>query len=41
MITISIKEKYKDKVVPEMEKKFGYGNVMSIPKIENQFLPLS
>ena len=34
MITISIKEKYKNKVIPGMKEKFNYGNVMSIPKIE-------
>lgn len=34
MAIIGIKEKYKNKVIPEMEKKFNYGNVMSIPRIE-------
>jgi large subunit ribosomal protein L5 len=34
MVTISIKEKYKNKVIPGMEEKFSYGNVMSVPKIE-------
>lgn len=34
MAIISIKEKYKSKVIPGMEEKFKYGNVMSIPKIE-------
>lgn len=34
MITISIKEKYKNKVIPGMEAKFKYGNVMSVPRIK-------
>ena len=27
-------EKYKKQVVPEMMKKFGYKNIMAVPKIE-------
>ncbi len=34
MAITSIKEKYKKKVVPAMQEKFGYKNVMAIPKIE-------
>lgn len=34
MAIISIKEKYKKVAVPQMKEKFGYKNVMSIPKIE-------
>lgn len=29
-----LKEKYKKQVVPEMMKKFGYKNVMAVPKIK-------
>lgn len=31
---IKLLEKYKKQVVPEMMKKFGYKNAMSVPKIE-------
>ena len=34
MVAISIKEKYKNKVIPGMEERFKYGNKMSIPRIE-------
>lgn len=34
MAIISIKEKYKKAAVPQMKEKFGYKNVMAIPKIE-------
>lgn len=30
----NIKKKYLDEVVPEMQKRFGYANIMEIPKIE-------
>lgn len=33
MAIISIKEKYKKIAVPQMKEKFGYKNVMAIPKI--------
>ena len=33
MKVVTIKEKYIKTVTPEMEKKFGYGNVMAIPRI--------
>jgi large subunit ribosomal protein L5 len=29
-----LKEKYKDQVVPEMMKQFGYKNVMQVPRVE-------
>ncbi len=31
---INLKKKYIEKVIPEMIKKFGYKNVMAVPKIE-------
>ncbi len=31
---LSLKEKYKKEVVPEMIKKFGYKNIFQVPKIE-------
>lgn len=31
---IRLKEKYKKQVVPEMMKKFKYGNIMQVPKLE-------
>ena len=31
---IKLLEKYKKQVVPEMMKKFGYKNIMAVPKIE-------
>lgn len=31
---LELKEKYKKEIIPEMMKKFGYKNVMSVPKIE-------
>lgn len=31
---LRLKEKYKKEVIPEMMKKFGYKNVMAVPKIE-------
>lgn len=31
---ISIKEKYKKEVIPEMMKKFGYRNIMAVPRID-------
>jgi len=34
MATISIKEKYKKNVLPKMKEKFGYQNVMAIPRIK-------
>jgi len=34
MTHIYFKEKYQKEVVPEMMKKFGYKNVMAVPKIE-------
>jgi large subunit ribosomal protein L5 len=34
MAIISIKEKYKSKAVPQLKEKFGYKNIMSIPKIK-------
>lgn len=33
MAIISIKEKYKKNAIPQMKEKFGYKNVMSIPRI--------
>lgn len=33
MNVVSTKEKYIKTVVPEMESKFGYGNIMAVPKI--------
>ena len=30
----SLQEKYKNEVVPELTKKFGYKNIMQLPKIE-------
>ncbi len=29
-----LQEKYKNEVVPELTKKFGYKNIMQLPKIE-------
>lgn len=29
-----LKEKYRNEVVPAMEKKFGYGNVNAVPRLE-------
>ncbi len=29
-----LQERYKSEVVPALEKEFGYGNVMAVPKIE-------
>ena len=40
MAIISIKEKYKSKVIPGMEEKFKYGNVMTIPKIEKVIISM-
>jgi len=34
MAITSIKEKYKSKAVPQLKEKFGYKNVMSIPRIK-------
>lgn len=34
MAITSIKEKYKKNAIPQMKEKFGYKNVMSMPKIE-------
>lgn len=31
---INLKKKYIEKVIPEMMKKFGYKNIMAVPKIE-------
>ena len=31
---INLKKKYIEKVIPEMMKKFGYKNVMAVPKVE-------
>ena len=31
---INFKKKYIEKVIPEMMKKFGYKNIMAVPKIE-------
>jgi large subunit ribosomal protein L5 len=33
-MTTKIEEKYINKVIPEMKKKFGYKSVMAVPKIE-------
>lgn len=33
MKVVTTKDKYNKTVVPEMEKKFGYGNVMAAPRI--------
>jgi len=33
-----LKEKYKKEVVPAMMKKFGYANIMAVPKIEKVVL---
>jgi large subunit ribosomal protein L5 len=35
---IYLKEKYSKEVVPVMQKKFGYSNVMAVPKIEKVVL---
>lgn len=34
MTTYDIQEKYKKEVIPAMRKKFGYPNIMAVPKIE-------
>ena len=31
---LHLKDKYKKEVIPEMMKKFGYKNIMAVPKIE-------
>ena len=31
---MSLQEKYKKEIIPAMRKKFGYANVMAVPKIE-------
>ena len=31
---LRLKEKYKKEVIPAMQEKFGYKNVMAVPKIE-------
>jgi len=33
-----LKEKYRKKVIPAMQKKFGYKNIMAVPKIEKVVL---
>lgn len=33
-----LKEKYKKSVIPAMQKKFGYKNIMAVPKIEKVVL---
>ena len=33
-----LKEKYKKKVIPAMQKKFGYTNIMAVPKIKKAVL---
>ena len=34
----SMKEKYQKEVVPELVKKFEYGNINQVPKIEKVIL---
>jgi large subunit ribosomal protein L5 len=31
---VSLKEKYINEIVPELQKKLGHGNVMQVPKVE-------
>lgn len=33
-MTVSLQEKFKNKAVPAMREKFGYKNIMAVPKIE-------
>lgn len=34
MSAITLQEKYRKEVAPAMQKKFGYGNVMAVPRIK-------
>ena len=38
---INLKKKYIEKVIPEMMKKFGYKNVMAVPKVEKVIITSS
>ena len=31
---VALREQYKEKVVPELQKRHGYANVMAVPKLE-------